>query len=148
MRRRYTTFWPSLAEPSRKIMHVPISHATLQCSATPSASMHPRPNPSSLSMAASRHCLGALSKGMRRGNKRGEVKKGSKIKKDSEFHAERQGDRGGVQETGQDALSKKVWCMADCRRPLPYCFCNISLLLCGTTYCSLLENGVEAEFCF
>lgn len=56
-------------------MHVPISHATLQCSATPSASMHPRPNPSFLSMAVSKHCLGALSKGMGRGNKRGEVKK-------------------------------------------------------------------------
>lgn len=63
--------WP---EPSRKIMHVPISHATLQCSATPSASMHPRPNPSFLSMVASRRCLGALSKGMGGGSQK---KKGS-----------------------------------------------------------------------
>lgn len=43
-------------------MHVPISHATLQCSATPpSACMLPRPNPSFLSTVASRQCLGALS---------------------------------------------------------------------------------------
>lgn len=32
---RYSTFWPSLDKPSRKITHVPISHATLQCSANP-----------------------------------------------------------------------------------------------------------------
>lgn len=56
-----TQFRPLLAKPSRKIIHVPISHATLQCSTAPYASTHSRPNPSFLSMVASRHSLGALS---------------------------------------------------------------------------------------
>ncbi len=74
-----------------------------QCSSTPSASMHPRPNPSFLSMVASRHCLGALSKGTEGGGKKS--KKGAK-QKDSELHTERQGERRDV----QDALCKEVWC--------------------------------------
>lgn len=43
--------------------------------------------------------------------------------------------------TGQDALSRKEWCMVNCRRLFPYCFC-------GTAFSDLLENEVEKEFCF
>lgn len=74
---------PSLAEPSWKITHVPISHATLQCTATPTTSMRPQPNPSSLSMVASR-----LAKGMGR-NEVGEVKNGEK-RKGTELQTEKQ----------------------------------------------------------
>lgn len=97
----------------RKIMHVPISHAILQCSATPSASMHPRPNSSFLSMVASRHCLGALSEGIGGGNR----KTVSSLQK------------------GEGVVHGRLL------EATP-CFCNVPLLLCGTTIYGSLENGV------
>ena len=144
-------------------MHVPISHATLQCSATPSASMHPRPNPSFLSMAASRRCLGALSKGMGGGSqkKKKGVKEGAKKKdrvtrrlnvapKPQYVVPRRGGWRGGgyVGETRQDAVRGKVWCMARLQEATPMLFLR---RLSAAWSCILRlawKRELKQRFCF
>lgn len=138
--RRYTTFWPLPAEPSRKIMHVPISHATLQCSATPSASMHPRPNPSSLSMVASRQCLGALSKGIGWG---GGSQKRSKTERQWVTHRKTRSQRG-CKGDGCSQLDGVVHGRLQAATPI-LVFCNISLLLCGTTWTTCTSTCKKME---
>lgn len=107
-------------------MHVPISHATLQCS-TPPLRLHA---PSTQSIIPEYGGLKAmsgssLSKGM--GWRGGGQKISQKGSKKAGVTPRKRGDRGDVQETGQGTLSRMVWCTGGLQRATPILLLHLHL---------------------